>query len=137
VGADPARLAAVPRADADVVERLLDRERGAHGPLGVVLVRARDAERGHDGVAGELLHGAAVVLDAACDLLEEARHPPPHDLGVAGGAEPRRVDEVGEEDGGELPLHALDAMEGEGPPREAQRMRESARPPARRAEYAG
>ena len=33
---------------------------GADGALGVVLVRLRDAERGHHRVAGELLHDAAV-----------------------------------------------------------------------------
>ncbi len=37
-----------------------DPERGADRALGVVLVRLRDAERGHHGVAGELLDDPAV-----------------------------------------------------------------------------
>ena len=44
-------------------ERVADRERGAHGPLGIVLVRDRGAEHRHDRVADELLDGAAVPLE--------------------------------------------------------------------------
>ena len=40
-----------------------DRERSAHRTLGIVLVRDRRAEDGHDRVADELLHGAAEALD--------------------------------------------------------------------------
>ena len=89
VGDDLAGLDADPRLEAEVPDRVQDRERGAQRALGVVLVRARDAERGHDGVAGELLDRAAVRLDAARDLLEEARDTPAHDLGIARGDEAR------------------------------------------------
>ena len=53
------------------VDRLQDRECGLHGALGVVLVRLWHPESGHDRVAGELLHGAAMALDALRDLVEE------------------------------------------------------------------
>ena len=52
--------------------------------LGVVLVRARDAERGHDGVAGELLDGAAVRVDAARDAARRS-------ASRAGGRPPDRA----------------------------------------------
>ena len=41
-------------------------ERGADGPLGVVLLRGRRAPHRHDGVADELLDRAAVALDRSC-----------------------------------------------------------------------
>ncbi len=53
-------------------ERALDRERGAEGPLGVVLVRDGDAEERQHLVADELRHGAV----EAPDLLGHD----PHDL---------------------------------------------------------
>ena len=80
---------------------------GADGALGVVLVRLRDAERGHDGVAGELLDDAAVRGDAVRDVLEERVDAPADDLGIARGDELGRADEIDEEHGRELPLHAL------------------------------
>ena len=47
-----------------VLEReVTDRERGAHGSLGVVLVGDGSAEQRHHRVADELLHGAAVTLE--------------------------------------------------------------------------
>ena len=78
---------------------------GPDGALGVVLVRGRDAERSHHGVAGELLDGAAVGLDAAGDAVEELCHAPTHDLGVARRDERRRVDEVDEQDRGKFSFH--------------------------------
>ena len=59
------------------------RKRGPHGPLGVVLVRHGNAERGHDGVAGEPLHDAAVRGDAVRDLLEEPLEAGARDLRIA------------------------------------------------------
>ena len=70
-------------------------------------MRERNAEGGHDRVAGELLHRAAVRDDAVRDLVEEARDLAPHDLRIAAGEPLGRVDEVDEKDGGELALHAL------------------------------
>ena len=86
----------------DGVER---REPGADGALGVVLVRLRDSERGHDGVARELLDDAAVRGHAVRDTLEELRHPPARDLGVCTGDQRRRIDEVDKEDGCQLSFH--------------------------------
>ena len=57
---DLAGLDADPRLEAELVDGVEDRDRCAHGSLGVVLVRLRDPEGGHDGVAGELLDDAAV-----------------------------------------------------------------------------
>ena len=67
------------------------RSRGSPRPperaLGVVLVRLRDPERGHDGVAGELLDDAAVRGDTVRDVLEERVDAAPDDLGIARGDE--------------------------------------------------
>jgi hypothetical protein len=61
-------------ADADLELAFLarpvaDRERRAHGPLRVVVVRGRGAEERHDGVADELLDGAAVPLELRAESL--------------------------------------------------------------------
>ena len=86
----------IARLEAELLDAVERRERGADGALGVVLVRERDAEGGHHGVAGELLDRAAVRDDAVRDLLEEAVDAPADDLGVGVGDELRRVDEVDE-----------------------------------------
>ena len=104
-GDDLARLDPDARLKLEVLDRVEDLQRGADGALGIVLVGRRDAERGHHGVTGELLDRAAVGLDTAGDAVEELRHAPADDLGVAGGDQRRRVDEVDEEDRGEFPLH--------------------------------
>ena len=74
--------------------------------LGVVLMGLRDAERGENGVACELLHDPAVDRHAVRHGLEEPVDPPPDDLGVAPGDDARRVDEVDEQHRCELSLHA-------------------------------
>ena len=51
------------------LDRLQDPEGGAHGPLGVVLVRDRRAEDGHHGVADELLDRPAEALDVGLHAL--------------------------------------------------------------------
>ena len=89
----------------EAVDRLEELERRANGPLGVVLVRLRDAERGHDGVAGELLDVAAVVLDAPRDPVEEAGDAAPDHLWIRARDQPGRVDQVHENNGGQLALH--------------------------------
>jgi len=61
---DLARLDADPRLEPEVADGVEDRAGGPDGAGGVVLVRAWDPERGHDRVADELLHGAAVGADA-------------------------------------------------------------------------
>ena len=100
-----ARLDADPRLQPEAVHGVQDRRGRPERALGVVLVRLRDPERGHDGVAGELLDDAAVRGDTVRDVLEERVDAAPDDLGIARGDELRRADEVDEEDGGELAFH--------------------------------
>ena len=88
-------------------------ERRAKGALRVVLVRERDAERGHDGVAGELLDGAAVRHDAARDVVEVVVDALPDDLRIGARDESRGVDEIDEQDGRQLPFHASSLGSGE------------------------
>ena len=107
-------LAGVDR-DADVqVERrvglvqLLDGvargERRAHGALGVVLVRDRCAEDGHDRVADELLHGAAEALDLGAQARVVRGEHRAHVLRVELLGAAGEADEVGEEDRDDLAL---------------------------------
>ena len=105
VGDDLARLDADPGLEPEAVHRVEDRGGGADGALGVVLVRLRDAEGGHDGVAGELLHDPAVRRDAVRDVLEERVDAAADDLGIARSDELGRADEVDEEHGRELAFH--------------------------------
>ncbi len=103
---DLAGLDADAHLEAELAHRVDDRKRRPHRPLGVVLVRGRDAERGHHRVAGELLDDAAVRGDAVRDLVEEAGQPRAHDLRVGARDELRRADEVDEEHRRELPFHS-------------------------------
>jgi len=103
---DLAGFDADPRLELHLVHPVDDRERRADRSFGVVLVGLRDAEGGHDCVAGEFLHRAAVGLDAAGDAFEVGRHAPPDDLGVSPRDQVGVVDEVDEEDGRQLPFHA-------------------------------
>jgi hypothetical protein len=59
-----------------------DRERGADGPLRVVLVRGRRAEERHHRVADELLDRAAEALQLAADVVVVAAEEAAHVLGV-------------------------------------------------------
>ena len=54
--------------------RSLHLRRSAHRTERIVLVRDRDAEHGHHGVADELLHRAAVALEDDAEILEVAAH---------------------------------------------------------------
>jgi hypothetical protein len=65
-----------------VRDRPSHRKRGAHGALGVVLVRGRRAEQRDHGVADELLHRAAEVLQFRADAGVVRREPRPDVLGV-------------------------------------------------------
>ena len=96
VGDDLARLDPDPGLQPELPHLLEDRERGADRAVGVVLVGERDAEGGHDGVAGELLDRPAVSRDAGRDLVEEAVDPPPDDLRIGAGDEVGRGDQVDE-----------------------------------------
>ena len=81
------RLAGVD-ADADVQvlaalgDRVAHGERGAHGALGVVLVRRRRAEHRHHGVADELLDRAAEALEHRAQRLVVRRERAAHVLHV-------------------------------------------------------
>ena len=88
----PARVAAFnARAPQDV-------ECGAGGAQRVVLVRHRRSESGHDGVADELLDGAAVTSQRRGDDLEVALEHPPERLGVERPGQRQRLDDVDEDD---------------------------------------
>ena len=107
VGDDLAGLDPDPRLQPEPVHGIHDRDGRAHGPLGVVLVRLRDAERRHDRIAGELLDDAAVGRDAVRDVLEEGRHTATDDLRITCGDELGRADQIDEDDSCELPFHHL------------------------------
>jgi hypothetical protein len=68
-------------------------------PQGVVLVGDGDAEHGHDGVAGELLHRAPVVQDHRPHGLVVAGHDPRQRLGIEPLAERGRAAQVAEHHG--------------------------------------
>ena len=61
---------------------IADRERRAHGSLRVVLVRDRRTEDGHDRVADELLHRAAVALELVTEASVVRPEDRAHVLGV-------------------------------------------------------
>ena len=69
-------------------------------------MRLRDAEGGHDGIAGELLDDPAVRGHAVRDAVEEPLDTSPHDLRVRPCDERGRVDEVDKQDRGELAFHS-------------------------------
>ena len=107
VGDDLARLDADPRLEAELVDGVEDRERRADRALGVVLVRRGNAEGGHDRVARELLDDAAVRVDAVRDAGRRTACTRRRTTsGSVAGDERGRVDEIDEQDGGELAFHA-------------------------------
>ena len=81
------------------------RQRRVQRALGVILQRGGRAERGHDRIAGELLDRPAGALDLRRHRVVEAVEDDARPLGIL-LAELGRADEVGEEDGRELPLLA-------------------------------
>ena len=91
---DLSRLDADAHDQPELLYRVDDRKRCPHRALGIVLVRDRDPESRHDGIAGELLDGAAVRVDAMRHLVEEPADPGADDLGVGAGDELRRADEI-------------------------------------------
>ena len=88
----------------ELADRLADRDRSAHAALGVVLVGQRGAEEGHDRVADELLHGAAVALELGLQAGVVRRQHPAHVLGVELLGAAGEADEVGEEHRDDLAL---------------------------------
>ena len=83
-----------------------DRERRSDGALRVVLVCGRRAEERHDGIADELLHRPAVMLELVAEVLPVRGKQRSYVLRVHALRARREADEVGEEDGDDLPLLA-------------------------------
>ena len=94
-----------------LAQRIADLGRRADGAKRVVLAHGRHAEHGHDRVADELLHRAAVALEHGLDGLEVAPHDAAEELGVEPLAERGRPGDVGEEDGDDLARLRLGASE--------------------------
>ena len=92
------------RAEVEVVDRVANGERRANGALRVVLVCGRSAEHGHDRVADELLDRAAVPLDLVAQPRVVRRKRRADVLGVEPLGAAGEADEVGEENGDDLPL---------------------------------
>ena len=78
-------------------ELLLEVKRHVAGALGVILMSNRGAEKGHDPVAGELVHSALEPMDALAQDPEEALHDLPPPLRVALLGELHRAHHVGEQ----------------------------------------
>ena len=83
-----------------------DRERGADGPLRVVLVRERRPEERHHGVPDELLHGAAEAFELGPQVLPVRVEERTDVLRVEALRARREAHEVGEEDRDDLALLA-------------------------------
>ena len=80
-------------------ERTAQLGRGPDCAQPVVFVEIRNAEHRHDGVADELLHGAAVAFEHLGHPLEPPRHDQSQRLRVEPLSERRRIGHVCEEDG--------------------------------------
>ncbi len=91
---------------AQLLDRLEDSQGGADRALGVVLVRHRGAEHGHDGVADELLDRPAEALDVGLHALVVRAERRADVLGVGAVRSAREADEVDEEDRHDLALLA-------------------------------
>ena len=105
-GHDLARIHADARLDAELRQSVAHLDRGPAGTQRIVLVHLRHAEHGHDCVADELLHSAAVQFDDAFHPLEVAGEDGPERLRVGRLAERSRTGHVAEENGDGLALLA-------------------------------
>src|SRR5881397_1422752 len=88
-------------------------ERGRAGALGVILVGDRGAEERHDAIAGVLVDGPLVAVDAVREDPEEAIEEAMPFLGIDALGELHRARDVGEEDGDRLALALERALGGE------------------------
>ena len=96
-----------------VLEGALDAERGAHRPLGMVLVGDRRTEERHDAVAEKLVHRTFVPMDLGQHELERACHQCVHVLGVEARGERGETGDVHEQDGDLLALALEGGLRGE------------------------
>ena len=87
-----------------VLDRVEDLQRGAHGAIRIVLVRGRRAEDGHDRVADELLDRAAEVLDLLFHARVIRTERRAHILGIGAIGARGEADEVDEQDRDDLSL---------------------------------
>ena len=92
-----AQLGAVPRLGSYHV--IPDRQRGANGPLGVVLMSNRRTEDRHDGVAYELFDQAAIPFEVTTDEVVIRNQQRPHVLDVQPLGHAREPHEIDEDDG--------------------------------------
>ena len=95
---------------AEVAQRGLHRQRRAHGPVGVVLVRDRRPEQRDDRVAEHLVDDAAVGLDVGDEQREGGVDEALDLFGVAALGERREADDVGEQHGHDPPLLVGDRL---------------------------
>ena len=99
VHADPELEAAV-----QLVCPVQHRQGRVQRALGVVLERSRHAECRHDRIAGELLDRAPRTFDLVGHRVVEAIEQDARALGILRASEGRRPNEVGEDNGCDLPL---------------------------------
>jgi hypothetical protein len=85
-------------------DRLGQRQRSPHGPLGVVLARDGGPPHRHHRVADELLDRPAIPLDQRPAVVEIAAQQVSHLFGVAVLAEGREPDQVSEQNRHQPPL---------------------------------
>ena len=86
------------------VDRGMQLERRRDGTARIVPARDRNAEKGHDLVADELVHRAALALDDGARFRLDAGHQRFDLLRVEALVERRVAAEIGEHDGGVAPL---------------------------------
>ena len=110
----------LPRVHADredqVPAEVSHRHRGGHGPLGIVVVRDRDAEHCQQGVPHVLVDGATVLRHDVAQLVKGGVDESCHDLGVGAFGQGREAHDVGEQHCRQL---ALFDRRGRGPGRDA------------------
>ncbi len=123
------RSSGMPTSLAQRPHHLRQRERGPHGPLGVVLARHRRPPNGHHRIADELLHGPAVAADQRPAAVEVVREQLPDLLRVTMLAQRREAHEIGEQHRHQPPLG-----DGLGGGRRRGNSAAAKRGPARRAE---
>ncbi len=87
-----------------ITNPVADRQRRAHCPLRIVLVRDRRAEQSHHRIADEFLDGAAVPLQLTTQPCVVRRKQRAHILGIHRLHARREADEIGEQDRDDLAL---------------------------------